>query len=98
MGISVLASGQKEYKESGIVTINQDTTLFFIKGDGDNPHSYSLAAGRQLYLFVTSGNVIIHDIHIGCREGVFIKNEKKLEFIFQNDSELILLDLPNLSA
>ena len=51
--------------DSEITTINQDTTLFSIIGDVDNPQSFNLVEGRQIYLVVTGGNVIINKIQIG---------------------------------
>ena len=82
-GINALASGQNKYKETGIVIIHQDTTLYSVLGDKDYSQRYTLANDRQIYLVVTRGGVIINDSLIDNRDGVFIKNEEILEIIFE---------------
>ena len=71
--------------------------IFYNRG-WNHPQSYTLEEDSQIYLVVTKGNVVINANQIGLQDGVYVKEEKELEFIFQGDSELILLDLPNLSA
>ncbi len=95
-GIRVLASGQKEKIDEGIVTIFQDTTLYSITGDKGLSEYYSLSDKRHIYLVVSTGKVYINNIMVSNRDGVFIQDEKEIEFIFQGESEVILLDLPNL--
>ena len=98
MGIRALASGQKENMDDGIITIHQDATLYSITGDERCPQKYSLFENRHIYLVVSKGNVMINDNLIGNRDGVYINNEKQLEFIFQGTSEMIFLDLPYLTV
>ena len=98
MGICALASGQKENMDDGIITIHQDATLYSITGDERCPQKYRLFENRQIYLVVSKGNVMINDHLIGNRDGVYINDEKQLEFIFQGTSEMIFLDLPYLTS
>ena len=67
-------------------------------GETGSSQQYSLSGNRCIYLVVSKGNVIINDIVAGNRDGVYINNEKQLEFIFQGDAEMIFLDLPNLTT
>ena len=92
----MLASGQKENINDGIVTIFQDATLYSITGDKGLSEYYSLSDKRHIYLVVSKGEVCINNIMVGNRDGVFIQDEKEIEFILQGESEVILLDLPNL--
>ena len=95
-GIRILASGQKEKIDDGIVTIFQDATLYSITVDKGLSEHYSLSDKRHIYLVVSKGEICINNIMVGNRDGVFIQDEKELVFISQGESELILLDLPNL--
>ena len=95
-GIRVLASGQKEKINDGIVTILQDASLYSITGYKGYSEYYSLSDKRHIYLVVSKGEVCINNIMVGNRDGVFIQDEKEIEFILQGESEVILLDLPNL--
>ena len=96
MGINILASGQKGNMDKGIITIYQNTTIYSITGDKTHSAKFSLKDNRHIYLVVSKGNVTINDIMVNNRDGVYIKAERELEFIFQGESEMILLDLPSL--
>ena len=95
MGINILASGQKGNMDMGIITIYQDTTIYSITGDKTHPEKFSLQDDRHIYLVVSKGDVSINDIMVKNRDGAYIKDERELEFIFQGESEMILLDLPS---
>ena len=82
--------------DDGIITIYQDTTLYSITGCADQTQCYTLSNRRHIYLVVLKGDVIINNIKARNRDGVYIINEKELEFIFEGESEMILLDLPAL--
>jgi redox-sensitive bicupin YhaK (pirin superfamily) len=58
---------------------------------------YVLEPDRQIYLVVSKGSVNINAIRANKRDGVRIIYERNLNFIFQGNSELIILDLPNIS-
>ena len=98
MGTRVLASGQKEKMDDGIITIYQETTLYSITGDEGHVQNYSLSDGRHIYLVVSKGGVSINNKIVGNRDGVYINNEQQIEFIFQGECEVILLDLPVLGT
>ena len=98
MGVNILASGQKGKMDKGNITIYQDTTLYFITGDQTHSANFSLINNRHIYLVVSKGDVIINDIMVNNRDGAYINDEQKLEFIFQGESEIILLDLPKQST
>ena len=98
MGINILASGQKGNMDKGIITIYQDTTIYSITGDQTHSAKFSLKDDRHIYLVVSKGDGSINNIKVNNRDGVYIKAERELEFIFRGKSEMILLDLPSLSS
>ena len=63
-------------------------------GDINDNFKYELEPDRHIYLVVSKGSVNINTLQVNERDGVSIINERNLEFIFQCDSELIILDLP----
>ena len=98
LGIHILASGEKELANSNIIKLFQDATLYLINGEQKNDLAFELKNGRHMYLVVANGAVMINKNIVKSRDGVFIKNENKLYFNFQEDSELIFFDLPAINT
>ena len=96
-GIYPLASGEEKFKSSQILKIHQDATLYVMNGNVNDYFKYVLEPDRQIYLVVSKGSVNINAIRANKRDGVRIIYERNLNFIFQGNSELIILDLPNIS-
>ena len=97
-GIHILASGEKELENSNIIKLFQDATLYLINGEQEKNLDFELKNGRQMYLVVAKGAVMINRNRVNSRDGVFINNENKLDFNFQEDSELIFFDLPAINT
>ena len=93
-GIYPLASGEEKYKSSQLLKIYQDATLYIMNGDINYNLKYELEPDRHIYLVVSKGNVKVNTLQANERDGIRIIDEQNLEFIFQGDSELIILDLP----
>ena len=55
---------------------------------------YDLDFKRHIYFVVSKASVRINDIQVDLQDGVRVIEEQEIEFIFQGDSELIILDLP----
>ena len=98
LGIHILASGEKELANSNIIKLFQDATLYLINGEQKNDLAFELKNGRHMYLVVANGEVMINKNIVKSRDGVYIKNENKLYFNFQEDSELIFFDLPAINT
>ena len=94
MGIRALVSGENKFVNSGLLKIHQDATLYVVTGNVDHPMEYQLEAHRHIYLIVEKGNVKINNNYAQLRDGIRIFKEKSINFIFDGDTELILLDLP----
>jgi hypothetical protein len=97
-GIHILASGEKELGNSNIIKLFQDATLYLINGEQEKDLDFELKNGRQMYLVVAKGAVMINKNIVKSSDGVFINNENKLDFNFQEDSELLFFDLPAINT
>jgi len=93
-GIHPMASGEKELENSNIVKLYQNATLYLINGEQNKNLQYELKQNSQIYLVAAKGSVKINENEVQPRDGVFIANEDKLYFNFQENSELIFFDLP----
>ena len=72
-------------------------TLYVMNGDINDNFKYELEPDRHIYLVVSKGSMKINSLQANERDGVRIIDEKNLNFIFRGDSELIILDLPNIT-
>ena len=97
-GIHILASGEKEFENSNIIKLFQDASLYLVNGEQKKNLDFELKNGRQMYLVVAKGAVMINKNIVKSRDGVFIINEDNLYFNFQEDSELIFFDLPAINT
>ena len=97
-GIHPLTTGEKELENSNIIKLFQDATLYLINGEQKKDLDFELKNGRQMYLVVAKGAVMINENRVNSRDGVFIINEDNLYFNFQEDSELIFFDLPAINT
>ena len=66
-------------------------------GDINDNFKYELEPDRHIYLVVSKGSVNINALQANERDGVRIIDAQNLNFIFRGDSELIILDLPNIT-
>ena len=96
-GIHPLASGEEKFKHSQMLKIHQDTTLYVMNGSINDNFKYELKPDRHIYLVVSKGSVNINKLQVNKKDGVRIIDELYLNFIFRGDSELIILDLPNIT-
>ena len=96
-GIHPVASGEGKFKNSQMLNIHQDTTLYVMNGAINDDFKYELKPDRHIYLVVSKGSVNINTLQVNERDGVRIIDELYLNFIFRGDSELIILDLPNIT-
>ena len=97
-GIHILASGENELVNSNIIKLYQDATLYLINGEQEKDLDFELKNGRQMYLVIAKGAVMINKNIVKSSDGVFINNENKLDFNFQEDSELLFFDLPAINT
>ena len=71
--------------------------MYVLNGDINDDFKHNLEPERHIYLVVSKGSVNINAHQANERDGMRIIDESSLNFIFQGDSELIILDLPNIT-
>ena len=59
---------------------------------------YQAEAGRHVWLQVVKGKITINDIIATTSDGVAIANEDMIRFVGDEDSEILLFDLPTVTA
>ena len=80
---------------NGSVTINQDAFFSFVNLDSGKVVSYERQhEGNGVYLFVTSGEIIIDGKKFKMRDGIGIPDFKKVEIQAINDAEVLLMEVP----
>jgi len=77
----------------GSFAINQDADLWigrFIKGDQS---THTLQSGRHAWLHVAAGSVLMGGIPLSDGDGVAISEEKRIDMLVEEDSQILLFDL-----
>jgi redox-sensitive bicupin YhaK (pirin superfamily) len=74
--------------------ISQDATFYISNLQADKDLSYVTKSDRITYLFVIEGKIALNDKVLYTRDIAQIENEKILKIKAQQDTELILIDLP----
>ena len=92
-GLTPFASGEEKYEKSGILKINQDATLYVLRGAVDSTYTYALGVNRFIYLVLSEGDILLNGDQIGHRDGVYIQNEANIEIRMIQNSELLILDM-----
>lgn len=59
---------------------------------------YQVEAGRNIWLQVVKGKIAINDIIATTSDGVAIADEDMIRFVGDEDSEVLLFDLPPVTA
>ena len=97
-GIWPLVSGEKKFTQLNLLKIHQNVTLYQIKGNSKQSIQFELDSKRQIYFVISIGSCTVQNIQLGLRDGAHVKDKKKINFIFQGETELILLDLPIINS
>jgi len=88
--LPVVSSGE----EPGTLAIDQDATIYVSKLTAGHVVTHATSPGRRLYLFVATGAVTANGRDIAAGDQARIENETTLDIQAENESEIILLDLP----
>jgi len=74
--------------------IHQDAYLYQLLLDGELTTSYSLEAGRTVYVHVVSGTISINGEQLNEGDGATVNEIDMIEFTSSSDSEALVFDLP----
>ncbi len=82
----------------GSLKVFQDMTLWRWNLKKGEEAQYQPEAGRNVWLQVVKGKIVINDIIATTSDGIAIANEDIIYFVGDEDSEVLLFDLPPVTA
>lgn len=82
----------------GSLKVFQDMTLWRWNLKQGEETQYHPQTGRNVWLQVVKGKITINDIIATTSDGVAIANEDMIRFVGDEDSEILLFDLPPVTA
>jgi len=77
-----------------LISIHQDASFYVSNISQDKTVSANLSEGRQAYLYVILGSVIVNNEKLQERDSAEIIDESLISIHAQDESEIILIDLP----
>ncbi len=96
-GLSLLASGRPNAPE-GTAVIHQDAALFAGTLAAGQRVVHPLEAGRQAYLVLAKGAAEVNGDYMTTRDGAVIRDEAEIVIATDEESEVLLADLPGGTA
>lgn len=96
-GLTLLASGRPDAPE-GTPVIYQDAALLVGTLAAGERHVHALESGRQAYLVVAKGRVTVNGESLGTRDGAVVGDEDEVVLEAEEESEVLLADLPGGAA
>ncbi|HKO07531.1 MAG: pirin family protein [Alphaproteobacteria bacterium] len=90
----VLASGRSTHHGSEALPIHQDAALLCASAEAGSKLTHALEPGRRAYLVAPRGRISVNGIAAKARDGLAITNEERLEIGIEEESEIVLVDLP----
>ncbi|NBL89364.1 MULTISPECIES: pirin family protein [Proteus] len=82
----------------GSLKVFQDMTLWRWNLKKGEEAQYQAETGRHIWLQVVKGKIAINDIIATTSDGIAIANEDMIRFVGDEDSEVLLFDLPPVTA
>jgi redox-sensitive bicupin YhaK (pirin superfamily) len=89
--LRLVASGDGR---DGSITIRQDAAIYATILDGQDAVGHPLAAGRQAYVQVARGNVVVNGCALQAGDAVRVTDEALVTLGEASDAEVLLFDLP----
>ncbi|RZA34109.1 MAG: pirin family protein [Lysobacteraceae bacterium] len=78
----------------GSVSLRQDASIFATILDGEDSVEHVLAAGRQAYVQVARGSVVVNGVALDTGDAAQLSGEDKISLSGAKDAEVLLFDLP----
>jgi redox-sensitive bicupin YhaK (pirin superfamily) len=78
----------------GSVSLRQDASIFATILDGDERVDHALQDGRQAYVQVARGSVIVNGCALDAGDAVHVSGEAAVSLSGAKDAEVLLFDLP----
>lgn len=86
--------GPRNSNQKDRLAISQDATFYISNLEKTRDLRYNLQKNRLVYMFVIEGKVTLNDKILYTRDAAEIGNEETLKIKAQQDTELILIELP----
>jgi len=83
-------------KNQDSLSINQDVSFYVSRIENKIEIEYDVSQGRQAYLYVIDGEILVNDKIVKTRDSVKFTNDEKIRIKGILPSEIILIDLPSL--
>ena len=90
---AVLASGRARDAGTGALPINADAAVMAATLGAGQAATLDLAPGRAAYLVPARGAVTVNGLAAGARDGVAIREERRVEIAATEDTELVLVEV-----
>ena len=90
--LRLIASGTGQ---DGSVLIHQNVRIYATTLSSGEEVAYSVPAGRQTWVQVARGSLLINGIHLEAGDGAAISGEETLRISGQDRSEALIFDLPS---
>ena len=87
-----VASGQGI---SDTVTFHTDATIYRCSLNAGKSVTYKQTSERRIFVYLTSGQIAVNDMALKSKDQARIDVEEPLTLNAQEDSELILIDVPS---
>ena len=91
---AVLASGRAADRGGAALLIHQDAALLGATLTAGGRLSHALASGRRAYLVAPRGRIKANGVAANARDGLAIEGEERIEIAAEEESEIVLVDLP----
>lgn len=89
-----LASGFAEDQTQGALPIRQDARVLGATVAAGEAITFAPSPGRNSYLVVAKGSVLLNGAPLAERDGAAIEDEPELTLLAREDAELVLVDAP----
>ncbi|MEZ5648321.1 MAG: pirin family protein [Alphaproteobacteria bacterium] len=92
-GLTPLASGRPEDKESGALPIHCNAAILGAHLAAGSKVHHRLASNRAAYLVADGGKIKINSIEAAPRDGIAVQNESELDITVDGDTNIVLVDV-----
>ncbi len=78
----------------GSLKINQDIALYLLQWPRNSLSQLPLADGRQYYLHITRGSLVLNGQQLNAGDAVAVANEATIQIHSAEDTEVLFFDMP----
>jgi redox-sensitive bicupin YhaK (pirin superfamily) len=91
--LSVLASGLSQDRAIDALPLRADARLLAGILEAGRSLTHELAAGRDMYLVPSAGQILVNGMQVDEGDGVAVSKETRIEITALRDTELVVVEL-----